>query len=460
MKKNQNKIDPGSFRDPSGFVFYKNDTVYRQVNDSYRENLELLESSGLLDKLQDLKYLVGHEKITANKLSNGVFAQYKVQKIPFISYPYEWSFSQLKDAALLTLKIQKLALQHGMTLKDASAYNIQFLQGKPIFIDSLSFEKYSEGKPWVAYQQFCQHFVAPLLLMSKVDLSLGKLLATNIDGIPLPLTSKLLPKSTHLSFPILTHIHLHAKNQKSYSSTQEDKKQTVHLSRFALLGIIDSLESLIKKTEFPRQETEWGEYYTFTNYSESAFKKKGELITQMIRRVDPKVVWDVGANNGEFSRFASDLEIATVSSDYDPVAVEKNYRQVKKTGEKYILPLLIDLTNPSPAIGWDNQERKSFLQRGPADLVLALALIHHMAISNNVPFARLSDFFAEIGENLIIEFVPKSDSQVKKLLLTREDVFNDYSQKSFETQFGKLFTIIQKENIPNTKRTLYLLKRK
>lgn len=459
MKKKTNNLEPSSFRDPSGHVYYQDGFVYRQVNKSYQKDLNQLVSSGLMDKLIKKSYLLEYSKQAKKLLPNGAVAIYKAKKIPFISYPYEWSFSQLRDAALLTLNIQKMALEHNMVLKDASAYNVQFLDHTPVFIDLLSFEEYMEGDPWIAYKQFCQHFLAPLLLMSKVDLELGKLLKVYIDGIPLPLASKLLPKQTYLSFSILSHIHLHAKNQNKYAdSSKSNATNKISLTKFALLGIIDSLEGLIKGLNPSGQETEWGEYYTFTNYTDDSFKTKGNLVKKYLDKVNPKQVWDIGANNGEFSRLASEKGIFTVSSDYDPIAVEKNYLRAKQNKETNILPLNIDLTNPSSAIGWANIERKSFIQRGPADVVMVLALIHHLAISNNLPFSHIADFCSKIGNNLIIEFVPKSDSQVKKLLKTRKDIFGKYTQKNFELDFSKFFKLLEKKKIPGSERTLYLFK--
>jgi hypothetical protein len=458
MKKKTTSLEPSSFRDPSGFVYYKDNSVFRHINEIYKNDLDHLISSGLFDELIKQGYLLKHTRLSKKDTPKDAIAVFKTKKLPFISYPYEWSFSQLKDASLLTLKIQKIAFEHGMILKDASNYNVQFLDGKPVFIDLLSFEVYKKGSPWVAYKQFCQHFLGPLLLMSKVDLQLIKLLRTNIDGIPLPLVSKLLPKTTYLSFAVSSHIHLHAKNQTTYADSSQNISTKFTLNKYALLGIFDSLESLIKKTQLSKQDTEWGEYYTFTNYSDTSFLKKGKLVEKFIKTIKPKSVWDIGANNGEFSRMASSQGIFTVSSDYDPLAVEKNYRRVKSESDKNILPLVIDLANPSPNIGWANSERNSLINRGPADMVLALALIHHLAISNNLPLSHIADFCSKIGKHLVIEFVPKEDSQVKILLKTREDIFNQYTQKDFEKEFSKKFNIIKKEKISGTKRTLYLLK--
>ncbi len=375
--------------------------------------------------------------------------------IDFISYPYEWSFSQLKDAALTTLKIQKIAMDHGMSLKDASAFNIQFQAGRPIFIDTLSFERYEEGQPWSAYRQACQHFLAPLALMALRDVRLNQLLRTQLDGIPLDLASSLLPRSSKFNFSLLIHLHLHAKMQKRHASTT---KQVVipKMSRMKLLGLIDSLESTINRLSYKPSGTEWADYTQNNSYSSESTNHKRRLVTEYIQAVAPKSVWDLGANTGQFSRLASDNKIPTVAFDIDPAAVELNYLQIRQRKETHLLPLLMDLTNPTPSLGWDNDERYSLAQRGPVDLVLSLALIHHLAISANVPLDHLGRFFRRLTNNLILEFVPKSDPQVAKLLVVRKDIFGEYTQDNFEASFARYFHLSRREPIVQSQRTLYL----
>ncbi|MFH1827327.1 MAG: SAM-dependent methyltransferase, partial [bacterium] len=224
--KDQISFEESSFRDPSGSVFYKGDKVYRQVNKSYKSDFDLFISSGLKKSLEKSGLILSSKAIeTKNLKSNNTYKVLEVQKIPYISYPYEWSFSQLKDVALLTLQIQKQALEHGMSLKDASSYNVQFFKGKPVFIDILSFEKYIDGKPWIAYKQFCQHFLAPLALMAYKDIRLNQLFKIYLDGIPLDLTSKLLPKKTWLNLSFLIHLHVHAKSQTMYADKADKVKK-------------------------------------------------------------------------------------------------------------------------------------------------------------------------------------------------------------------------------------------
>lgn len=347
-----------------------------------------------------------------------------------------------------------------MSLKDASAYNVQFYEGKPIFIDTLSFEKYEEGKPWVAYKQFCQFFVAPLALISYKNVELGKLLTNYIDGIPLDLANDLLPLKSKFNLSIFSHIYLHSKAQKKHSGDGiKSKENNVKISKQSLLAIIYSLENTVKKIKNKQNDTEWGDYYSFTNYNKTSFNNKKVVIEKYLKKIKAKSVWDLGANNGEFSRIASNLKIPTVAFDIDPKAVEINYRITKQKNEKFMLPLRIDLTNPSPAIGWANDERKTLAERGPVDLVMALALIHHLAISNNLPFTKIAKYFSTLGKYLIIEFVPKKDSKVKILLSTRKDIFSEYNQNSFEKEFSGYFMILDKFSLKSSKRVLYLMKK-
>lgn len=457
-QKESKKIIPGSFRDPSGFVFLSSGKLYRQINKVCRGDYELLMHSGLFDELVGSGQLVPHKE-TAKELTNDE-DEYRIiepEKIPFISYPYEWCFSQLKDAALLVLEIQKKALKHGMSLKDASAYNVQFKESKPIFIDTLSFEKYEEGKPWVAYRQFCQHFLAPLALMRYSHISLNQLFRVYLDGVPLDVASALLPLKTRLSFSLQAHIHLHARIQKKYSATPVKIERKI--SKFNLEALLDSLMSFINGLKFRPTGTEWAEYYDNTNYSAEGISHKKEIIEKFLTKIKPETVWDLGANTGLFSRIASQKSIRTIAFDIDPSAVEKNYLKSKTDDEKFMLPLVMDVTNPSPGIGWNNEERSSLFERGPADCAFGLALIHHLAISNNTPFEKIASFFSKTANYAIVEFIPKTDSKVQKLLATRKDIYTRYNQQCFEEEFGRYFHVLEHHKINKSERTLYLLKK-
>ncbi len=450
----------GSFRDPSGFIFVEAGRLYRQVNPEYRQHYELLLSSGTYDHLVQRGMLVSHQEVSVASRAADAFRILEPTRIPFVSYPYEWSFSQLKKAALLTLAVQQAALDKGMSLKDASAYNVQFIGSRPVLIDTLSFEAYTEGRPWIAYGQFCRHFLAPLALMALDDIGLSQLLRVHIDGVPLPLAAKLLPWSTRFRPRYLIHLHLHAKSQQRYSDRAVDLTQR-KLSRRALLGILDSLRGMVEGLTWKPVGTEWADYYEhIDHYSDESMRHKVSLVEKFLENVSTgSTVWDFGANRGVFSRLAARRGAYTICFDIDPAAVERNYRVSSKDGDANLLPLVMDLGNPSPALGWAHEERMALTDRGPADCLLALALIHHLAIGNNLPLDRIAAFFAACGIRLIIEFVPKSDRQSQILLRNRADIFHGYTRGAFEQAFSAHFAIQEAAPIPGTERVLYVMER-
>jgi hypothetical protein len=455
------KINPhsASFRDPSGFLYQQDNELLRQVNSSYQASYDQLIQSGLYGILTTEDLLIPHNEADLRRAATQ--DAYKILRphiVPFISYPYEWCFSQLKDAALTTLGIQRRAIDAGMSLKDASAYNIQFLNGKPMLIDSLSFEPYTEGKPWIAYRQFCQHFLAPLALMALRDIRLSQLMRSHIDGLPLDLTSSLLPRRSWLNLGLAVHLHLHAATIRRLAGMKVDiDRRSRSMNRTAMLGLIDSLERLVSKLRWNPQKTRWADYEDMHHYPAEAKLRKADLVEEFLNAANPQTVWDLGANVGRYSRIASELGAFTVSIDSDPGAVEQNYLQMASAGDELLMPLLADLTNPSPSLGWNSSERDSLIARGPADAVLALALVHHLAISNNVPLEHIANFFAQIGYWLVIEFVPKADPQVSLLMAAREDIFDNYTRQGFETAFAERFEIQRSEELPGTMRRIYLM---
>ncbi len=450
----------GSFRDPAGAVFTNDKAeIIRTIMPSYQKHWEACISSGFFDACIKNKLIPNFNEIEPVENSYKTIC---VEKIPYITYPYEWSFSQLKEAALLTLKLQKNALKHGLILKDASAYNVQFIGSCPIFIDLLSFEKYEEGMAWQAYAQFCKHFLAPLLLMAKVSPDINKILANYLDGIPLDVAKSMLPFTSRLSPAVNLHIVMHAKSQTTHSDARisSEKMRTMAVKKETLFNLVDSLRSLIKNLSMPDYRTVWGDYYNDTNYSQSAFTAKHEILENILKQKNPATMMDLGANNGEFSFIASKFSPYVLSPDIDPIAVHTHHKNIFEKKKRNILPMLLDISNPSPAIGWQNKERLSFIDRTRVDTCQALALIHHLAIGNNTTLPMIADFFANICDNLLLEFVPKEDSQVIRMLAAREDIFPNYNLEACIEAFTKYFNCAEKVQIPNTERTLLILNKK
>jgi hypothetical protein len=451
--------NPSSYRDPSGFIFEKEGTIYRQINISFKEHFDHFIQSGCYKHLAEKSLLIPHEQIHQNLIGDpNYYTTLKPENLSFVSYPYEWSFDMLKDAALLTLQLVKEAVDYEMILKDATPYNIQWHKGKLLFIDTLSFEKYKEI-PWIAYRQFCESFLGPLLIMHYSKAPLQQLQLAWPDGIPLAVIKSLLPKRTRFSLHIYLHIHLHANIS---SKKQKDNEYAKPFSKQKLLNLISSLEILIKKLKLPDQRSIWSGYYEEASQRDSYLEEKTKIINAWIDELKPalKTAADIGANEGEFSKLLAKKNILTLSADFDPFCINRLYMAIKKNGEKNIHPLVLDLSHPTPAIGVNNEERNSFLGRTNVDIVLALALIHHLVIGKNIPFNMAADFFHRTGQYLIIEFVPEQDEKVRLMLKQKTTVFTDYDQNNFESSFNLYFSIEKKEFISGSSRTLYLMKKR
>jgi hypothetical protein len=467
---------PGSFRDPSGHVFTHAGRIFRQINRLYAREYDHLRSSGLYQALIDRQVLVPHEEVAAPlepgtaddtrpalRLRPESEAAYKFiapERIPFISYPFEWAFSQLKAAALTTLGAQRTALDHGMVLKDASAYNIQFRGASPVLIDTLSFELWTEGTPWVAYRQFCQHFLAPLALMSRTDARLGALSRVFIDGPPLDLAVRLLPVRSMLSPSLVMHLHLHARAQARHGSKAISGKSATAFSRNAMLGLVDSLRGAVEGLTYSAAEGVWVDYYGHTNYSAAAMADKQRIVAGLVERERPRMLWDLGANTGAFSGLAAAHGGYAVAFDGEAGAVERHYLERQRLGDRTVLPLVMDLANPTGRMGWNHEERLSLADRGPADLVLALGLIHHLTLANQVPFVMSAQFLAGIARTLVIEFVPRTDSQVQGMLSRMPRLDERYSLEGFEEAFAQHFTVADMVPVTESERRIYLMRAK
>lgn len=452
-------IEQSSFRDSAGFVFYKNEHVYRAIHQSYQsiwENVSKAEFFLNLIRAGQLIDFTTENNLSILADSNGIHKIIKVQKIPFISYPNEWTFSQLKKAALLTLSIQKKALQENYILKDASAYNVQFIGSKALFIDSLSFDHYEEGEPWQAYKQFCQHFLGPLLLWQYGFSEVKSLYLENIDGIPLSLCAKLLPFKSRFNFLAYTHIHLHATFESKHASDKSISSKKLKISKSRIFSLIEHLEQGIKSMSIKKTQTNWTDYYDSFSYSESGYKAKKMFVEKQLLGLNKTLCVDLGANTGEFSSLAATHYASVIACDSDLEVVAAIQR--KKIPN--ILALHVNLINPTPSFGWNCRERQSFLERvQKADTTMALALIHHLCIGNNIPLPKLAEFFANISQRLIIEFVPKTDIQVEKLLVTKKDIFEDYTLENFKHYFTRHFLIEESFPIPDSGRVIFLLKK-
>jgi hypothetical protein len=456
--------DPGSWRDPFGFVYRRDGAILRQVNHTAEAEWTAACEARLFARLQGAGLLVGHEDAPIEWAADPsrAIAVIRPEPLPLISYPYEWTFGQLKAAALLTLRIQGEASALGFELRDASAYNIQFLRGRPVFIDTLSFRRAVVGAPWIAYRQFCEHFLAPLALMARRDIRLGGLLRDHLDGVPLDLAADLLPGRTRLSLGLGSHVHLHARAQRRHADRPEAGAKAAErtMSPTRQAALLDSLVRLIEGLDWTPAGTEWAEYGNASSYEDASAQHKDETVAELVGLASPAVVWDLGANAGRYSAIAARTAERVVAWDIDPAASERHWRDLQARSETKVLPLLQDLANPSPALGWDACERRSLFDRAEGATLLALALVHHLAIGRNVPLPMLSATLARLGDQLIIEWVPKEDPMVRRLLATREDVFPDYTEAGLREAFERDWTVMTTRSVAGTPRVILLMARR
>jgi ribosomal protein L11 methylase PrmA len=452
--------DPASYRDPSGFVFRRDGVLYRQVNRSFAAEWRAFLASGLYDELTTRGLLVPHEPASRQLAqTDQADAVIRPREIRFISYPYEWSFSQLRDAALLTLEIQERALDHGQMLRDATPFNVQFEGPTPIWIDSLSFCPLDAASPWPAYRQFCEGFLAPLALMAYRDPRLGLLLRDLLDGIPLEMASRLLPWRSRLRPGLAAHLHLHAAVQhRAIGSDSASERRGPSMSLTRHRALVAHLRRAIGSLRLTHRGA-WSAYTGVTSYTEVAAQSKASLVREFVATTRAATLLDIGANDGTFSLMAARDGVDVVAIDSDWSAMDALHRRVGDEGVSNVLPLVADIVNPSPAVGWGGEERSALLDRVRVDTVVALALVHHLAIGRNVPLPMLFDLLAGLCRAVVIEFVPKDDPMVRRLLAGREDVFPGYSIEGLREAAAPRFTILREAAIEDSPRVLLLLER-
>ena len=470
---------PASFRDPSGFVFCVDGVYYRQVNRGFAADYEWLIGSGLYGALTEKKLLIPHREIADDLI--GLPGWYKTllpEQLGLITYPYEWVFDQLRDAALHTLAVLELAIGHGLILKDASPFNIQFREGRPIFIDTLSFEKYDASTPWIAYLQFCESFLFPLYLEHYCGIGTHKVLMAYPDGVPATVTARLLPVKSRLNMGAWMHVYLQNmvgaryKGQREEQRKQQEgqRKEQGSFSKQKLLYLIQNLTGIIKGLRSKgTADSTWSNYYAETILSRQYLEEKETIFRQFIARVPFQSALDIGSNDGHFSHILSS-EIAGIKNgagekcwvlaiDGDASCVNTLYHTIREKNSN-ILPLCIDIINPTPAIGFRNAERSSFHERVRTGLVVALALIHHLVLGRNVPLSDIPGLLAELTTGyLIIEFIPIGDEKAQELVRSKSRFHLPYDIPYFEDCFGTHFTIEEKQVIRGTERVLYLMKK-
>jgi SAM-dependent methyltransferase len=465
-------LEQGSFRDRDGRVFYGPDGVYRGLSVQALAEWERLSSKKFYARFTEAGKLVGTERVddaTAARIlpaaenAESWAAVLKHETIPFISYPYEWCFGMLKDAALLQLELTGAALAADMTLKDATPYNVQWRGASPVFIDLPSFVQLEPGEPWAGYRQFCELFLYPLFLQAYKDVSYHAWLRGSIDGIPASECWGLMSARDVLRSGVLLHVGLAAKMQAAFSKTEKDVKKQLKDAGFnkELIQVnVRKLTKLVSKLTWKASGSEWSDYATHNTYDAANRARKEAFVRHASSTGTRNLVWDLGCNTGDYSRIAAETAPYVVAMDGDHLAIERLYRALREEGNTRILPLVGNIADASPNLGWRGAERKSLDRRGTPDLILALALIHHIVIGANIPLSEFIDWLATLDSDLVIEFVNKDDSMVKTLLRNKEDRYTDYEQPFFEECLTRHFDIAKRETLDGETRTLYFATRR
>tara|TARA_Y100000741_G_scaffold364643_1_gene356367 strand:- start:1840 stop:3222 length:1383 start_codon:yes stop_codon:yes gene_type:complete len=459
------KEETGSFRDPAGKIFYYKNKIFRKLSADGVKRLEFIKNNLIIEKSIKNNFLVNTRILNSKdkeelNLETEIF-YLEHEKIPYISYPYEWSFTQLKEAALFHLDFNLFLLNHNATLIDASAYNVQFIGNKPIFIDVLSLKKYEDGEPWLGHKQFCENFLNPLFLKSKKGLKFNNWFKGNIEGIETSEINKILGFFDKFSYNVFVHIFLLNKIEEKYKKQKSLKinKKKTFLKKKGLIAILTQLRNYISNLKDYKSITTWDNYSTENSYSAKADYEKKKIVENFFKKNNFNIICDLGCNDGEYSEIALKNNCSKVIGfDYDLNAIEKAFIR-SRNNELNFLPLFFDASNPSTNLGWNEQERMSFNKRANFDGVIALAFKHHLAIAKNIPLNQVVKWLVSLAPRGLIEYIPKNDITIKKMLELKGDIFSDYTIENFEKSLNQNCNIISKNNISETGRVIYEFER-
>ncbi|MBU0744390.1 MAG: hypothetical protein KKE11_03375 [Gammaproteobacteria bacterium] len=453
MLKDQLMWDAGSFRDPTGSVFFVDESVYRSISEkSLSVIAKLIQTDFFKRYMADGLIIPTDLVVNEFNIPGSYVLQH--EKIPFFSYPYEWSFYMLKDSALLTLDILKKCLENGYILKDGSAWNVTYHCGKMVFFDVLSIDTYEEGQTWDGYQQFCNEFLYPLFIKAYKDMDFQQIFKGSLSGIGPVFTRKFFKMRDIFKPGVFKHVFLNAILASSKKVASSTVKNRFKLPKVALLSIVDSLIKIVKPLECHNKQSIWIDYACNNTYANSDESEKMNFIKDFSDACSlrSKIV-DLGCNTGGYSLFAGKSH-NVISCDIDSSCIDALYKHVSANTSLAITPLVLNLMNPSSSSGWDLQERKSILERLQVNSFFSLALIHHICIANNVPLERFIQFLRKIAPKGVLEWVDKKDPMVQFLLRNRSDIFPDYTWENFENIVNKYFVIKKIQSINNDLRKL------
>ncbi len=454
--------DPGSFRDPLSTVFVGPEGVYRGLTEPGLREFEAVADTDFFADLQRRGRIVATERLTDDEapIAGEWAAVLRHERVPVITHPYEWTFAMLRDAALLQLEVTERAVAEGFTTKDASSYNVQFIGTDPVFIDVGSFERLRPGEPWPGYRQFCELFLNPLVAQSVAGIPFQPWLRGAVDGISPADTARLIRGRHRLDRRLLVHVRLHARAEHRYSDSDRDVRGEMRQAGFGPKVVAAQLANLRRAVEHLRWDegrSEWSEYRDRSHYTDVDLAAKESFVARAVEAARPATVLDLGANDGRFSVLAVDRGATrAIAVDADHLVVDRLYRRLRSTGETRVLPLVVDLADPPPALGWRSTERRPWAERMQPDLLLALALVHHMALTDTVPFAEIVAFFADFATPLVVEFPHRDDPMVERLLgRKRAGLFDHYGIDEWEQTLEARFDVLEREVLPSGRRTLY-----
>jgi hypothetical protein len=456
--------DPGSFRDRDSRVVISGDDVLRVLSAQGLEEFEALRGSALFRQAVSDGRLVGTELADvegpSEVLPEGCAAVLRHERVPFVSYPYEWTFGMLRDAALLQLDLLDGALAESLTLKDATPYNVQWRGTVPTFVDVGSFERLRESEPWIGYRQFCSLFLFPLMLQAYRDVPFQPWLRGSLEGISPEEAARTLSLRDRLRRGVLIHVALHARLQQRHSADSgREAKRDLKAAGFKpeiVRANVRKMRRLVERLRWTPPQTAWTGYGEDPGYAEADRRAKEEFVASSCERIAPALVWDLGTNDGTYARIASRSADHVVAMDADHATVEQLYRALRDEGARTILPLVIDLCDPSPDRGWRHAERPRLERRGRPGLILSLALVHHVSITRNVPLAEVVEWLAGLGDALVVEFPTREDPMVERLLAAkRDDAHADYALEHFDRLMEQRFTVHSRVTLPSNTRVLY-----
>jgi len=467
-------IEPGSFRDPDSRVLVTGDGVYRLLSDDGLADWRSLASSELFERATADGSLIGTRESNGDgELLAGLdgpdstlvkppAAVLRHDEIPFVSYPYEWSFGMLRDAALLELDLLLAALDEDLILKDATPYNVQWRGAVPVFIDVGSFERLREGEPWAGYRQFCMQFLYPLMVQAHRDVAFQPLLRGRLEGIPPTEAARLLGGRHRFHRGVLSNVVLHARLERRYEENAgKQVRGELKQARFSadlIRANARRLRKLVARLEWKPGASAWARYRETSSYSDEDSARKADFVREAVETVRPSLTWDLGANDGAYSRIAAEAGSYVIALDSDHATIEALYRSLREAEDRSILPLVADLADPSPGLGWRGMERRPLLDRGAPDLTLCLALVHHLAITANVPLAEVVEWLADLGGAAVVEFPTREDPMVERLLAAkRDDSHPDYDRGYFESRLERRFEVERREQLGSGTRFLYRL---